>query len=385
MSFELLKPVSDKVLAHSAIAPQQSIGRRIELHTSKKGLPELEGLHLAILGVPEARNAVQQRHEPLDLDQWRLSFYSLMMGNWSLNMADLGDVPSGATAQDTYVLLQEIVAELLQHHIIPIVIGATQDLTYPLYRAFDSVLPQVNLVGVDARFDFGNAQELISSQTYMSRILTEEPHRLAHYTNLGYQSYLNTQEENDLMDRLFFDAYRLGRLTQDLTLAEPVLREAHLCSIDARVVEASYMGQGSSFLPNGLNGREICGVARYAGLADDLRLFGLFELDNHIQSLQLGAQIIWYFVEGFSLRRPERPQADHPDFVKYTVAGEDQDLVFYQSLVTERWWVEVPFAVSLNNKSGAPALLSCTKKEYEGACQDHIPERWYTAQKKGFC
>jgi len=90
MSFELLKPVSDKVLAHTAIAPQQSIGRRIELHTSKKGLPELEGLQLAILGVPEARNAVQQRQEPLDLDQWRLSFYSLMMGNWTLNIADLG-------------------------------------------------------------------------------------------------------------------------------------------------------------------------------------------------------------------------------------------------------------------------------------------------------
>ena len=307
MSFELLRPVSDKVVAHSALAPLQSIGRSIELHTAKKGLPELEGLQLAILGVPEARNAVQQRHEPLDLDQWRLSFYSLMVGNWSLNIADLGDVPSGATAQDTYVLLKEITAELLEHHITPIVIGASQDLTYALYRAFDTVLPQVNLVGIDARFDFGNAHELISSQTYMSRILTEEPHRLAHYTNLGYQSFLNTQEENDLMERLFFDAYRLGRLTQDLTMAEPVLREAHLCSIDARVVEAAYMGQGPAFMPNGLNGREICALARYAGLADDLRLFGLFELDNHLQSLQLGAQIAWYFLEGFSLRRPESP------------------------------------------------------------------------------
>ena len=52
MSFELLRPVSDKVVAHSALAPLQSIGRSIELHTAKKGLPELEGLQLAIVGVP---------------------------------------------------------------------------------------------------------------------------------------------------------------------------------------------------------------------------------------------------------------------------------------------------------------------------------------------
>jgi len=384
MSFELLKPVSDKVLAHTAIAPQQSIGRRIELHTSKKGLPELEGLQLAILGVPEARNAVQQRQEPLDLDQWRLSFYSLMMGNWSLQMADLGDVPSGASVQDTYVLLKEIVAELLEHHIVPIVIGATQDLTYPLYRAFDSVLPQVNMVGVDARFDFGPAQELISSQTYMSRILTEEPHRLAHYTNLGYQSFLNTQEENDLMERLFFDAYRLGRLTQDLTLAEPVLREAHLCSIDARVVEAAYMGQGSSFMPNGFNGREICALARYAGLADDLRLFGLFELDNHLQSLQLGAQIAWYFLEGFSLRRPEIPQADHPDFVKYTVALDHEEIVFMKSLVTDRWWIISSDVIPLNNKKSDFAFISCSKEDYDMTCLNELPMRLISSRKRGY-
>jgi arginase family enzyme len=384
MSFELLRPVSDKVVAHSALAPLQSIGRSIELHTAKKGLPELEGLQLAILGVPEARNAVQQRHEPLDLDQWRLSFYSLMVGNWSLNIADLGDVPSGATAQDTYVLLKEITAELLEHHITPIVIGASQDLTYALYRAFDTVLPQVNLVGIDARFDFGNAHELISSQTYMSRILTEEPHRLAHYTNLGYQSFLNTQEENDLMERMFFDAYRLGRLTQDLTMAEPVLREAHLCSIDARVVEAAYMGQGPAFMPNGLNGREICALARYAGLADDLRLFGLFELDNHLQSLQLGAQIAWYFLEGFSLRRPEIPQADHPDFVKYTVALDHEEIVFMKSLVTDRWWIISSDVIPLNNKKSDFAFISCSKEDYDMTCLNELPMRLISSKKRGY-
>lgn len=384
MSFELLRPVSDKVVAHSALAPLQSIGRSIELHTAKKGLPELEGLQLAIVGVPEARNAVQQRHEPLDLDQWRLSFYSLMVGNWSLNIADLGDVPSGATAQDTYVLLKEITAELLEHHITPIVIGASQDLTYALYRAFDTVLPQVNLVGIDARFDFGNAHELISSQTYMSRILTEEPHRLAHYTNLGYQSFLNTQEENDLMERMFFDAYRLGRLTQDLTMAEPVLREAHLCSIDARVVEAAYMGQGPAFMPNGLNGREICALARYAGLADDLRLFGLFELDNHLQSLQLGAQIAWYFLEGFSLRRPEIPQADHPDFVKYTVALDHEEIVFMKSLVTDRWWIISSDVIPLNNKKSDFAFISCSKEDYDMTCLNELPMRLISSKKRGY-
>ena len=37
---------------------------------------------------------------------------------------------------------------------------------------------------------------------------------------------------------------------------------------------------------------------------------------------------------------------------------------------------------NLDNKTKTRALLACTKNDYESACQDIIPERWYNAIKR---
>ncbi len=51
----------------------------------------------------------------------------------------------------------------------------------------------------------------------------EEPNNLYNYSNIGYQTYFTSQEEIDLMEKMFFDAYRLGDVGADITIAEPVL------------------------------------------------------------------------------------------------------------------------------------------------------------------
>ena len=49
-----------------------------------------------------------------------------------------------------------------------------------------------------------------------------EPNNLFNYSNIGYQTYFNSQEELDLLNSLFFDAYRLGEV-KDLTKVEPII------------------------------------------------------------------------------------------------------------------------------------------------------------------
>ncbi|MEJ2163082.1 MAG: arginase, partial [Robiginitalea sp.] len=164
---------------------------------------------------------------------------------------------------------------------------------------------------------------------------------------------------------LFFDAYRLGEMAQDISLAEPVMRNAHVVSIDARAVRASEMGQADSFSPNGFTGREICAITRYAGMGDSISLFGIFEIENNIQSFQLVAQMIWYFMEGHNFRVTERPSGSDPDFTKYMVPCDTEDLVFFKSALTGRWWVEVSNLPSLYNKSTTPALLPCTVFDFK--------------------
>ncbi|MFT6929653.1 MAG: hypothetical protein ACJAQ7_001135 [Sediminicola sp.] len=281
-------------------------------------------------------------------------------------------------------MVKEIVAGLLEEQIIPIVIGATQDVTYPTYRAFDGIKSMVNLAAIDSRFDFGDAEELISSNSYMSKIITDKPNNLFNFSNIGYQSYFNAQEEIDLMERLFFDAYRLGEIAFDISLAEPVLRNADLVSLDARAIRAADIGLSDNFSPNGFTGREICAIARYAGISDKVSLFGIYEIENSAQSFQLISQIIWYFIEGVNFRIKESPYLNKDSFTKFIVPTDDQDLIFYKSNLTERWWVEVPSILTSHNKTKTPALLPCTEKDYLEACNQNIPERWFKAYKKGF-
>lgn len=384
MAFDFLVPVSTKVLAQCELLPPQALGKHVFMHTEKDGLPVLANASFAILGVNESRNAFEKKPELLDISGIRIALYKLMMGNWNATIIDLGDINEGETVEDTYFVVKEIVAELLEEDVIPIIIGPTQDITYATYRAFDGIKELVNLVSVDSRFDFGTDEELISSHSYMSRIISDKPNNLFNFSNLGYQSYFNAQEEIDLMERLFFDAYRLGEVTTDITLAEPLLRNANIISIDARSIKAAELGYSSSFSPNGFDGREICAIARYAGISDKVSVFGIYESENHPQSFQLMAQTIWYFMEGFNYRVKETPSSANDDFSKFIVPSSTEQLVFYKSHLTERWWVEVPSILTSHTKSQSQALLPCTEQDYLDACDQIIPERWFKAYKKGF-
>lgn len=383
MAFDFLTPVADKVIAHCELLPSQALGKKIYKHTKKDGLPVLAMASIAIIGVNESRNAFEKKSEALDLSGVRLELYKLMVGNWNSTIIDLGDVEPGENVSDTYFVVKEVIASLIEENIVPIVIGPTQDLTYPCYRAFDGLRNMINLVNVDSRFDFGDHEELISSHSYMSKIITDKPNNLFNFSNIGYQSYFNSQEEIDLMERLFFDAYRLGEVTSDITLVEPILRNAHIVSLDARAVRASEMGMLNNFSPNGFTGREICAIARYAGISEKLSVFGVFESENSNQSFQLLAQIIWYFIEGCNFRVQELPYLNKEAFTKYIVPSDLEELVFYKSNLTERWWVEVPSILNSYNKNEMPALLPCTKADYVEATNQNIPERWFKAFKKG--
>ncbi|MRI01733.1 arginase [Kriegella sp. EG-1] len=384
MAYDFLVPVADKVLAHCELLPEQSIGKNINAHTAKNGLPVLANASMAIVGVRESRNAFEKKTEKLDTTAIRIQFYKLLMGNWNSTLVDMGDIEEGESVEDTYFVVKEIVAGLLEEKVIPIIVGATQDITYPAYRAFDGIRSMINLVSIDSRFDFGIDDELISSHSYMSKIITDKPNNLFNFSNLAYQSYFNAQEEMDLMERLFFDSCRLGELTSDMSLAEPILRDANMVSLDTRAIRAAEMGMSDNFSPNGLTGREVCTLARYAGISERVDAFGVYEMDNNMQSSQLVAQIIWYFIEGYNFRVQESPYLNKEDFTKYNVPTETEHLVYYKSNLTERWWVELPSIYASHTKANMMSLLPCTEKDYLDACDQNIPERWFKAYKKGY-
>jgi len=155
------------------------------------------------------------------------------------------------------------------------------------------------MVSVDNRFDFTQGENLISSRSYMNDIITKNPKKLNNFTNLGYQTYLIAQEELDLMDKLFFDSFRLGEVLNDLKITEPVFREADIVSFDMKVLNSLADGTLLEGMPNGLDSRAICTMSRYAGISDRLSIVGYFDLPNNSFFLKLFSEVLWYFIEGF--------------------------------------------------------------------------------------
>ncbi|MEX0360250.1 MAG: arginase, partial [Allomuricauda sp.] len=103
-----------------------------------------------------------------------------------------------------------------------------------------------------------------------------------------------------------------------------------------------------------------------------------------LQAFQMIAQIIWYFIEGISFRITEFPSSKSEDFTKFTVPTDTEELIFYKSHITERWWVEVPSILPEHTKTNSAALLPCTEEDYLDACNQIVPERWFKAYRKGF-
>ena len=378
MSLEVLLPVANEAIAGLALSPKQVLGKNIAIHTEGSGLPELRGLQLAIIGLSEQRNSFFANAQ-YDVNRFRKSFYELYPGNWNLKIADLGDLPNGDKVEDTYFAVKEIGYHLKQMNIIPIFIGGSHDLIFPVYQVFQEFKQLVNIVSVDRSFDFSQEDKLISDRSYMSKIIMEKPNVLHNYTNLGYQSYYCAIEEKDLMDKLYFDGIRLGQLLDDISLAEPVFRDADVVGFDMKCLSWQALADPLKGQPNGIDSRSICALSRYAGISDRVSFFGLHELIATPMMDQLLAQIVWYFIEGVQFRFDEHPVNTKEDFLKYSVTLSDQTLVFYKSEKSDRWWMELTNDSHLNNKTKTVALLACTKKDYESATKDILPERWYNA------
>jgi len=382
MSLKSLHPISKSSLNSMILYPSQVIGKNIKLHTEDSGFPSLDGVKIAIVGITENRNAFFPTMD-YDLESFRSSFYTLFPGKWNFEIADLGNLPNGNKVKDTYFAITEICSELNKINILTILIGGSNDLIYPIYKSYSLKNQLTNIVSIDNQFDFSQEEELISGRSYMSKIIMEEPNYLNNFTNIGYQSFFIAQEELDLMNKLYFESVKLGKVLDNINQTEPYFRDADIVGIDMKSLSWTATGDFSSGKPNGIDSRNICSLARYAGISDRVTSFGLFELPSNLIFHQLLSQIIWYFIEGFSSRFNEYPVSLNEGFVKYIVTLSDRELVFHKSETSKRWWIELINENYIDNKLKRSALLPCTQQDYKSACADELPQRWWKASKRG--
>jgi arginase family enzyme len=360
-----------------------SLGKNISIHTKQIGLPEIDNAQIAILGILEGRNAVDNLGTGKNLAIIRKYLYQMFPGNWHTKIVDLGNVPQGNEVIDTYFIVQEIIADLIKNKITPIIIGGSQDLTIANYRAYDSLEQTVNLAVVDNKFDIGEFEENTTSENYLYKIVMEKPNNLFNYSNIGFQTFFNSQEEINLVEKLHFDSYRLGEVINDITIAEPIFRDADIVSIDIGAVRKSDAPGNNNAVPNGFYGDQICAISRYAGISRKVSSFGIYEynakLDEREQTAHLIAQMIWYFVEGYNFRIDEYPFESKKAYKKYIVLIENDTINFYKSDKSERWWMEINY---FHNKIKKSTLIPCTYQDYLTSNNQIYPERWLKTFRK---
>ena len=116
-------------------------------------------------------------------------------------------------------------------------------------------------------------------------------------------------------------------------------------------------------------------MAKYAGLSERLKVFGLFEVDpgkdQFDLTAKLSAQILWYYIEGLTNRQAIGAGLEENGII-YQVDVEDvnKPLVFCKNTLTNQWWMKFQ---ALNNET---IVLACSEEEYQQASNNDIPDLW---------
>ena len=376
-------PVSKSVLSFKETLNQNQVGFNIDCYSGGE-FPDIHNIDIALIVVPENRGSVNHV-EPSSYSEFRKSFYNLFEGNWKLRISDFGDLKAGDNLKDTYFALNDIISNLLSQSVFPLVVGGSQDLVYPIYQSYQSFTKGVNLLCVDSRFDLIDSDGLnINSRNFIGYIIKQEPNHLTNFINLGFQSYLCQNDESHLLEKMLFESYRLGDLRENIKESEPYLRSADIVVFDLSAIKQAD-APGTSFpSPNGLEAHHACVISRYAGMSDRVSAFGLFEFDSlkdsNNQTANLISQILWYFLEGFSLRISDYPTAKtiNINYQKYLIPVKNSNLqfVFYKSKNSGRWWVSscMDFDQDTNYKE---TVIPCSYEDYLNTISGDIPKRIY--------
>lgn len=381
-------PIALALIDNDYTYQNNQLGNTIQIHTEENGFPAFTDCKIAIIGVQEGRGTMGNEDCANAPDIVRKYLYKLWgIGN-SLRIIDLGNIKQGHKIDDTYYALSKSVELLVKSNIIPVIIGGGQDLTYANYTGYQNLEQLVNLVSVDSTFNLGFIDDELDAQSYLSKIILHKPNYLFNYSNIGYQTYFVDPAATELMNKLFFDSYRLGVVRANLEDTEPIIRNADIVSFDISSVRYSDAPGNKNSSPNGFYGDEICQIARYAGLSDKVSSVGFFEInpsfDLNETTTHLTAQMIWCFFEGVSQRKNDQPLANQLDFIKYRVFINESkhEIIFYKSLRSDRWWMDVPYPPNLKSKYERHHLVPCTYKDYKIACEESMPDRWWQTYQK---
>jgi formiminoglutamase len=339
-------------------------------------MPRWKDVDLAILGVHEQRGNPDNRSDRNPADRIRQSFYRLKKSG-SPRIIDLGNLRLGETLEHTYSRLREVCEYLIGLNVLPIILGGSHDLDLGQYQAYEGMEKMIYLLNVDASIDMEESR--LAARSHLNQILLHKPNYLFSMGHIAYQNYLTDPEKMDMFRSLHFDDLSLGQIRGHLPEIEPIIRLADMLSFDMTAVR-----QIDAPTPFGLSPEEACQIAWYAGLNEKLSSLGIYEYnpdqDRSGQTAFSIAAMLWYFIEGYYHRKDEAVLRSN-FHIRYTLPflREGYELVFYKSLHSDKWWMEVPDNLIDRKGNHRHPLIPCSYSDYQQASSGVLPDRWLKA------
>jgi len=358
---------------------KESFSHHITVHTPDHPIRELDKHQVALMGIPVDSNGFIKGSKDAP-NHIRSKLYQLRKINRNLKIYDLGNVKNGGSINDTYFAVRDILLELREREITTIIFGGSQDLSRGAFLALEKHKGLHQVLTIDSMLDFSPNEDQLTSRNYLNQVLNNTGLKQFSLTNLGHQAYFVSESQLQQLDKSYLESIRLGEARKEIKHAEPLIRDSEFISIDMGAVRHADAPGASTPSPNGFFADELCQFTRYAGLSEQCNIVGFFELnpesDMNGQTAHLAAQASWYFLEGLTHRIRENP-VDTPEHIKkfiVTLNAAGHDIIFHKSTLSERWWMEIPVK---NPATGYNFFVSCAYEDYQHACNQEIPDRWW--------
>jgi arginase family enzyme len=355
-----------------------------QIHFFGEDFPDLKGVQIALVGLKENRGASKIESANRGSNEIREKLYELKKGLGSYRIADLGDLISGETREETYDRMKEVGGQLMKNQILPIYFGGSHDLDFGQYLSYQKMKKLVSLLTVDAKFDM--EENGPATEQHTQDIILHQPNFLFSYSHLGYQSFLVDPTLINVLEKLYFEHVRLGELRAEFKEVEPLIRNADLLSFDLNAIQSADAPGSMDPQPFGLTAEEACQICWFAGTNEKLSSFGVYGYEPYYddavnKTAKVISVMIWYFIEGFYSRK-DSLSFKSSDYIKYTVSLDTKPstLVFYKSKRSGKWWLEVPSQDK--ERFDRMSTVPCSYADYQIAQKGEIPERWINAQIK---
>jgi formiminoglutamase len=364
-----------------------SLGRNLVINSSAAPLLETSKFEIAIFSLPETLTSPQKELSKTASQQIREQLYNLKNYHLGVKVCDLGTIKKGNKTKDAFFAIKTVCSLLFSMNVNSIIIGGNQYYTPAFVKAYKEFENNINILDINSHISINVNENDINSNSYFEHIINNDLSHIYNIISLGYQSYYVSPSQINRLNSLYFEHSRLGEIRANFESCESYFRDAHLVNFDIAAIRAQDAPSQENGSPNGLFAHEACQISRYAGISDNVQLFRLTGLlpENSTQMLtaKLAAQIIWYYIEGYSNRKHEYPISSLEYCKKYEVQIDEIDfpIVFYKSEKTNRWWLQIKSDFD-NKNSQNSIVVSCTEQDYQDACKNEIPERWWVNFKK---